>query len=169
MTAQRVVLYSLIDITKFGGSAVYTAHLYKALELAGFAPLLVRVGARTSKRWGEFTHGVPCWTVSLVDALRMARDHAGIIVYTHWRTHATQTAALVRAGVPVVVHDPAQLDDGFVALLQTVRPRVVAIRKQGVAMLRHKGIAAAFIPHPYVPCGAAGQRAAVVPGQSRLS
>jgi hypothetical protein len=153
----RVLLLSLVDETKHGGSAVYAAHLWRSFMQQGHEPVLLRVGARTEKKQRWFTHEVPYQNVSLQDACAWAAQAPALITYSHWKTHRLACLTMLALGVPIVIHDPAEFHDEMLATVRGSRVHVVAIRRPNAATLQERGVPAVFIPHPYVRSGLGGE------------
>lgn len=135
---------------RFGGFASFTAHLYRALLLRGWAPFLYKVGARSEDRPRSFGNGIGYRNVSLAEALDLARASPAIITCAYWKKQETAIRALLGVGASIVLHDPTEFAPGMIGLLREKRSRVVAIRRRGQEALSAIGVESTFIPHPYV-------------------
>lgn len=146
----RVALFSLIPETRFGGSAVYAAHLYRAFKECGHEPSLYRVGKKSERFPREFTHEVPYRNCSIEDAEAIAKSTPSLITYSHWKTHSKECLQLLATKVPIVVHDPAEFHPEMLESIRKNKSRVVGIRRINTERLRGMGADAIFIAHPYV-------------------
>lgn len=150
MTRPRVVLFFNARAPG-GGSTSFAVHLYRAMELAGYAPTILRLAKRTEQRTrplGKYD-GVEYVNVATEDALATVADTPSLLVApchssaTPWDPDAQRK--LIAAGMRVVVHDPNEFKiyDHHTAI--GTRPPI-AIRP---TMLAHYP-RAVVIPHPYV-------------------
>lgn len=147
---KQITLFSLVNETRFGGSTTFTAHLTRSLEEAGWNVHIVRVGKKTFAGFGAFTHGLHYQNMSLPDAVALSRGGPSLITYAHWKTHAEATQALLAEGVPLVMHDPAEFHGALMDALKKHSTRVATIRRWTAGEMKKLGVAATFIPHPYM-------------------
>ena len=141
----RILLAYLAE-PKYGGWPTFTAHLAKGLRAAGMKPLIVNEGRTSESKTRDFGRGEKYQNLSPQDLLVAAKEHPVIITAVD-KKHHQLAAALISAGVPVVIHDPTELKTPIKELVQ--QAKVVVIRETMLAHLPK----AQYIRHPYARHG----------------
>ena len=143
-----VALLSLTNVTKYGGCATYTAHLAFSMRALGIEPEIYCVGRSTESGLRRYTHGLFYQNISIDAALTISDKKPSVIVYSNWSSHALAITRLISNGLPLVMHDPAELAPELIELCGDVH--VIAIRRLMRDRLVAMGVDCQFIPHPYV-------------------
>lgn len=135
-----------------GGTTAFTAHLYRALELAGYEPHILRPKERSEERQRTFAKydGVLYRNVSVKEALKLAKKHPSVLTapcnskYLEFDPNIIEK--LIKVGMRVVVHDPNELEiyDHHDYVKKGKRP--ICIRPT----MKKFYPKALEIPHPYV-------------------
>jgi hypothetical protein len=132
----RINLFFLVPRVELCGVSTYTVHLYK-------------VGNTT--RSASFMAGLSIHTVTLPDAHTMCQSDPSLITYCFWPKSGMYAKPLLREGVPLVIHDPAEFLPEATETMRKFGTKPIVIRKTNVAGLGKHGINSTFIPHPYTP------------------
>lgn len=135
-----------------GGTTAFTAHLYRALQLAGHDPVILRPKERSEERRRTFAsyEGVEYRNVSVAEALAAAAESPSLLTapcnskYLEFDPDVIEK--LIRVGMRVVVHDPNELEiyDHHEHVKHGKRP--ICIRPTMKQFYPN----ALEIPHPYV-------------------
>lgn len=149
-----------------GGTTTFTAHLYRALELAGHTPHLFRVRQRSERflrPFGKFD-GTFYRNVSVADALKVVGEMPSLQTAPgnakFFPFDPAAMSKLMSAGMRVVLHDPTEIsiyEDAGVIGHSWRRP--ICIRPS----MKQFFPEAKFIPHPYV------RRWTELPDKTRLA
>lgn len=147
----EVNLLFLVDNVKYGGFAVYTAHLLDALKKSGYDPRIFKIRKRTHPKPTDFTHGHHAWLYSIEDMKNLVKGNGRtLICCTYWKQYEREIVDLLRVGASIVIHDPTEYHDGLFAALKRYRSKIVVIRPTNRDNLRAIGLRPTFIQHPYV-------------------
>jgi hypothetical protein len=137
----------------YGGWVSYTVHLQRLLNRYGTAARVLRVGQVTQQP-KEWSGGIQSQLVAKRDIAKWAAGARANIVVCADKHHTEALRAVAATGPTLlVVHDPTEIKDDLLKVALMLNVRVVTIRKANVGTLRRSGVAATFVPHPYVPCG----------------
>ena len=149
---EPVNLFFMVPGRQLGGCTSFTVHLWRCLRAQGYDATIYRVGARTDlNRPTSIGYGSKVFRVSVADAVQLARSAPSLITYCFWRKMGEQARALMLgAGVPLVVHDPAEFVDDSLAFMRTTGARALVIRRSNAVSLASKGVNVSFAPHPYL-------------------
>jgi len=147
----EVSLFFLVPSVQLGGCTSYTVHLVLAMRAMGLTPRLYRIGKRPGSR--SFGYGLTIETIAPPTAFALARRAPSLIVYCFWRKQGAHARTLLEAGVPMVVHDPAEFRKEWVGFARARSVRTLVIREQNVVGLRELGVSSTYVPHPYVASG----------------
>ena len=113
--------------------------------------MLFRVKHRGEEGARQFGFGVTTQAIAEKDVESLCRSYPTICTYTYWDGKRDFVKLMLKLGVPVVVHDPAEFHEGFIEELKVSKSPVVVIRKSSERAIRKLGIdRATFIRHPYV-------------------
>jgi hypothetical protein len=148
-TVSRPANLFYLAAPRFGGWPVFTAHLAETLRTVGFAPHLLKVGARTESISRDFGYGLNYQNVSLDAACSLAGSGPALVTACD-PAHAAALGPILRAGAALVIHDPTEMRPPLLEAARAARV-VVCIRRANLAALGSAGLRARFIPHPYVP------------------
>lgn len=143
-------LYFLTNVTH-GGFVTYTVHLVNALRRLGHKVRLMKVASKTENRLRPFADGIGYQNVSRCLAVERAKEGRALITCLYWKGKWAEVGRdLLGAGAALVLHDPTEYADPLLDLAREHGTRVVSVRKNNVALLSERGVAATFVPHPYV-------------------
>lgn len=148
----EVNLFFLVPSRQLGGCTSYTVHLVYALRQQGHTCNILRVGARSSGP-KPFAYGLSYRTVTIQEARTLARNTPSLISYCFWKKMAAPAGVLLRAGVPMVSHDPAEFHDEWLDFARRFGCRVLVIRERNLVTLRNAGLRVEYVPHPFVESG----------------
>lgn len=137
---------------RFGGWITYTAHLYLSLRAHRHNVNVYKVGARTESKQRDFGYGLAYRNLSPQDAYAEAKRADRAIITAADKDGASTAGELIGGGAALVIHDPAEMKDPLLDCARACEA-VVTIRKPNVATLLEVGVAAEYIPHPYVSQG----------------
>ena len=131
----------LFNENKFGGTITYTAHLYRALKLAGVDCMIYRPGKGLGPT-KSFGYGALHRTASM----GILKNMGGmtLIAACIGKKFSKQALELMANGACMTVHDPNDLkyyDD--TSIMQS--DRIIIIRKNNTSICPN----ATFIPHPF--------------------
>jgi hypothetical protein len=140
----------LVDNVKYGGFAVYTAHLYESFKRVGYNPRIFKIRKTSSAKPKQFTHNLTCYSIDVEHAENLARNEPTIIVCTYWKQYAAEIVRLLRAGASIILHDPTEYASGLFDAIKACGTRTVCIRQRNVENLREFGVKSKFIMHPYI-------------------
>lgn len=142
----KVNLFYLAD-PPYGGWPSYTLHLKRSFLRQGIDCSLFKVGLRTESKSRPM---LDSWyrRVDLSDALRLSCENPSIVTCVGPKYGAVATH-LFDAGALGVVHDPTELTPDRIEAFEVCR-QLVVIRPANLYSLASKGLAARYIPHPYV-------------------
>ncbi len=138
------ILIAYLAKPRYGGWVTFTAHLHRGLRDAGYEPILVKVGNRTEKQLRNFGRKIHYRNLSATDLLSVSKGIPTIIAAMD-KHHHDVANQMLKAGVPIVIHDPTELKPEVVA--QVKNANVVVIRDFMMKHLPH----ATMIHHPYAP------------------
>ncbi len=142
-----------------GGSTSFTAHLFKALEAAGYSPTILKVKAREDKvrpfggvrQFGKYD-GVHYRNVSVEQARGWVKDHPTVMAAAEHSKHLEFApniiSELTHKGMRVVVHDPNEFKVYDFLGTMSLKQRPICIRPT----MRKFFPKALFIPHPFIRC-----------------
>lgn len=134
-----------------GGAAMFATQLWKALKIEGFEPILFRVTANKNESVGRtFMGGIPFQNVNEALVPQIAREFPTIATYTYWKSRRSFTKLVLELGLPIVLHDPAEMRDEFLSAVRGSSSPIVTIRGTTQRRLEALKIPSMFIPHPYV-------------------
>ncbi len=142
---KRVILAYLAQ-PRYGGWPTFTAHLHRGLRAAGYEPLLVKEGNKTERKLRNYGRKINYQNLSARDIIANAKNHPTIITAVD-KHHHQVAAELIKAGVPIVIHDPTELKTPISDLAATAK--VIVIRESMLTHLPH----ANYIKHPYMRHG----------------
>lgn len=129
------------------GTTVFTAHLFKALRLAGHDPMIYRIGRKTKpdpEYFGEYAR-VLSRVVTPEFALELAGDFPSLICAPGRNMPQDFIKKLLKCGARPVMHDPRQFGNYGKGYPPKIPVEPICVRE---SMLKFfpKG---KFIPHPY--------------------
>lgn len=133
-----------------GGAAMFASQLYRAIKEYGHTPILFRVSARGDERGRVFMGGVPFQTIAEKDIAALAKTFPTIATYSYWQGRRDYTEIVLREGIPLVVHDPAEMHDEFLEYVKASSSPIISIRRIVRDALTKLGVPNTFIQHPYV-------------------
>jgi hypothetical protein len=110
---------------------------------------LCRITDTDKIKASKFPYGLEIWNVPLEYALNLVGNEPALITYCFWKKYAVHAEPLIRAGVPMVVHDPAEFHSDELELFKRLRYRPIVIRDRNVRGLKALGVESTYIPHPY--------------------
>lgn len=146
----EVALFFLSDV-KYGGFVSYTVHLRRALEASGIRCRVFKIRNRTERKARWFCKPHYYQNLDIGTAVAALRNLKGLIVCCNWKKEGHHAAPLLEQGVPIVIHDPTEMQPGLMACIRDNGNMVIVIRKRNrVTLDRKHGIEAQFIRHPYV-------------------
>lgn len=146
---KRINIFFLVPTVRLCGVTTYTGHLVHALKQMGYDPVLFKVGKTETS--ALFPGGETIHTVTLQAALALARTDSSLISYCFWPKAGQYAQPLLRAGVPLVVHDPAEFKDEPLEFMRAYGIKPIVIRKTNATGLAKLGVESTYIPHPYTP------------------
>jgi len=146
---KRINIFFVVPNVRLCGVTTYTGHLVRALKQQGYDPVIFKIGKGETS--APFPGGDAIHTVTLPAALAMARSDPSLITYGFWKKSSHNLVPLLRAGVPVVIHDPAEFVPEYLNELRANGTVPIVIRKINATGLAKHGIRSTYIPHPYVP------------------
>lgn len=135
-----------------GGTTTFTAHLFKAIEAAGYDPLIIRVKERGEERTRPFAkyEGVRYQNMDVRQAMRYAQMNPTVLgspANSKYLVKPDLIAQLMKRGMRTVIHDPNEfqiydhLEKG--KKLPTtpicIRPTIQRFYPEAI-----------WIPHPYM-------------------
>jgi hypothetical protein len=154
---QEINLFSSINQNKFGGVPVYIAHLAMSFEACGYAPRIIRMAKRDSLVPKSFTHGFPVVYMGIESCKALAESAPSILCTPTMLGDSKTDRFNPRVAdfcedhrVPVVIHDFAEFLPQLIERGRSGAIRVICIRERVKAQLAAMGVAATFLPHPYV-------------------
>lgn len=145
----RINIFFLVPTVRLCGVTTYTGHLVRALKQMGYDPHLFKVGRSVSS--AQFPGDLSIHTVTLPAALAMAASEPSLISYCFWAKCGQFARPLLAAGVPLVIHDPAEFQEEPLTFMKQHGVKPIVIRSTNATGLKKHGIDATFIPHPYTP------------------
>jgi hypothetical protein len=153
--SQPIALFYLVKVGRNHGAGAFTLHLYKMLRLCGFDPTIYTVTERCrTMKIGEFGEGIPYFTVSTAGAVELSRQMRSIIAVSHSQHFPEETSALLRRGVPWVLHGTGNLPEHPDVLAAVPHAGVGTIRRALQRTTKARiGLDTVLVPHPYVMSG----------------
>lgn len=153
MIAEPINIFFLVPPNQLGGCMSFTVHLFRTFEQMGYEPRLYRVGKVPKAGFPvkPFKYGLTITTVDLGTARQLACTDRSLIAYAFWKKEKVNAAALMALGTKLIIHDPAEFHDDEMDFMKSIDHRPLVIRKRNVTGLKAHGIAATYVPHPYVP------------------
>lgn len=152
-----IALFYMIPGNKRHGGGAYAVHLIRSLILQGYRPVVYQITKRTDTTPRQFHEDIPYQRVTVKDACMIARTwRQSLILYAHYKHFKAETDALIAVGAGIVFHAVAELKhEDLLEQCRTRyrRPAVIAIREKLAEGLQAAGVAAEFVPHPYIPNG----------------
>lgn len=142
----RIYLIHLINDFNLGGSTTYLVHLYEQFKSFGYDPIVLKLGRK--RRTIHYYH-VPINYLLQDEILHLAKKEKSIITYCFWKENSNLCKRLIRMGIPLVVHDPAEFHDEWLDIAKNVDNTIV-IREKNQRNLQKLGIKSTFIQHPYI-------------------
>lgn len=136
------ILLAYLAQPRYGGWPTFTCHLHRGIRATGHEPLLVKEGNSTEAKLRNFGRKVNYQNLR-ADALICAAQEHPMLITAVDKHHHQVAAELIKAGVPIVIHDPTELKSPIAELAMTAK--VIVIRESMLAHLPH----ATFIKHPY--------------------
>ena len=136
------VLLPYLAQPRYGGWPTFTAHLHKGIRATGHEPCLLKEGNRTETKLRNFGRKVNYQNLSAKDLVRSATDNAMLITAVD-KHHHEVASELIKAGVPIVIHDPTELKPPINELIR--KAKVIVIRESMLEHIPH----ATYIRHPY--------------------
>jgi hypothetical protein len=140
-----------------GGTTTFTAHLFKALEAAGYEALIYRVKARGETKWRPFAKydGVRYMNIDYAQALKVVKGMPTVMgspAGTKYLIRPDLIMQLAKRGMRLVIHDPNEFSiydhlstrKGLRAAKLPTRP--ICIRPTMQKFYKN----ALWIPHPYM-------------------
>lgn len=135
-----------------GGTTTFTAHLYKAIEAAGYEPTILRVKAREEqgkRLFGKY-EGVFYQNITEDTARKWVKNHPTVMgspANSKYLLHPNLIKDLMKRGMRVVMHDPNEFTI-YDHLGKTVKlpTRPICIRPTIQQFYKE----AHWIPHPYM-------------------
>lgn len=142
---KRVYLWYLAG-NRYGGWATFVRHLSYGLRELGWDPIIAQVKRTTENKLRPFGFGLSYRNISLEDALEVAKNRPSIIAMLG-KQFLEPGYELLKAGVPIVVHDAAELAKNKVDKDNRIPlERIVVVRPaNAVSLLPNSN----FIPLPY--------------------
>jgi glycosyltransferase involved in cell wall biosynthesis len=140
-----------------GGTTTFTAHLFKAIEAAGYAPCIFRVKERGEQKTRPFAKydGVHYQNITYEEAKKVVRDIPTVMgspAGTKYLIRPDLIMQLAQRGMRLVIHDPNEFSiydhlstrKGLRAAKLPTRP--ICIRPTMQKFYKN----ARWIPHPYM-------------------
>jgi glycosyltransferase involved in cell wall biosynthesis len=140
-----------------GGTTTFTAHLFKALEAAGYEALIYRVKERGEEKWRPFAKydGVKYMNITYDTAKRIVKEMPTVMgspAGTKYLIRPDLIMQLAKRGMRLVIHDPNEFSiydhlssrKGLRAAKLPTRP--ICIRPTMKKFYKN----ALWIPHPYM-------------------
>jgi len=132
----------LLNPNKYGGTITYTAHLYHGLKLAGYNPMIYRVGKKLGNI-KDFGYGCEQRNAP-VEYIAQLSGHT-LVAACIGKEYEGPTRYLLGQGAFITIHDPNDLGN-FSSTEWTDSRRIIIIRKNNTRICPN----ATFIPHPFV-------------------
>ena len=148
----KVALFFLVPIKQLGGCTSFTAHLARSLVLLGHSVDILRIGKKP-RSGVNFAYGLTSRTVTMEQARTIARTTPSLIAYCFWKKMNAPCSVLLRMGVPIVMHDPAEFYQEWADIMRRFDGKALVIRKRNIRGLRELGVDSVYVPHPYAPSG----------------
>lgn len=132
---------------RHGGHVTYTVHLMIALRAAGMTPHLYKIRPRTETFTRDFGYGERYRNISIKDVKKLRRrKNSRWLITAPSKPAAEDINGLLKLGIPIVIHDPAEFEHGWdCSMAYALGP--VVIRKNVKELVPNS----TFIPHPYQP------------------
>lgn len=136
-----MVKYNLVYMAKpiYGGWVSFTAHLSLKKDYD-----LYKISNRTEKNKRDYGYGVKYHNMNIDDLCKKPN-----LLITAIDKHYYQYLPKIKKGT-IVIHDPTELKDTVLELLQSKRFKVITIRKTVEKLLKEKyKIKSTFLHHPF--------------------
>lgn len=148
----KVALFFLVPSKQLGGCTSFTAHLARSLIQLGHSVDIIRIGKK--QRSGVyFAYGLDSRVVTMEQARTIARTTPSLIAYCFWKKMGEHCSVLLRMGVPIVMHDPAEFYQDWADIMRRFDGKALVIRKRNIRGLLEMGVKSTYVPHPYAPSG----------------
>ncbi len=149
-----------------GGTTTFTAHLYKAIEAAGYAPRILRVKARGEEKTRQFAKydGVEYQNITVEQARKWVKDSPTVMASpanSKYLVDPNLIRDLSKRGMRIVMHDPNEFriydhlskmgknKEVDLTKVQKLPTRPICIRPT----MQRFYPDAVWIPHPYMRSG----------------